>query len=108
MKKPQKNILYIFQFPRYVSTWRLKCETEKGYFFYTSKGGTTSIVSPARFDFMYRNFLIDKVEIPCESENAPSRRIKIVFENDEPDFMARKYTKEMLISMIDDIDDIEF
>ena len=109
MLKPQKNLLYIFQFPHYVATWRLKSVTERGYFFYTSKGFVTSLVTPARFDFMYRKFLLDKVEFPnvsCESSPAPTK-IKITIEK-EGDFMRRKYTKEMLDSLIDDIDTIEF
>lgn len=93
-----------------MATWRLKSVTEKGYFFYTSKGFVSSLVTPARFDFMCRKFLLDKVEFPnvsCESSTAPTKRIKITIEK-EDEFMRRKYTKEMLDSLIDDIDTIEF
>ena len=109
IKKPSFEVLYIFRFPKYVATWRLKTITDGGYFFWTSKGGVTSIVTPSRFDFMVRRFLLDEVAFPTPATPAPSQQIKVSVANtSDADFMRRTYTKEFLDSLVDNIDDIEF
>lgn len=71
MIKPSKDYLYVFKFPKFITTWRLKDELPNGNFvFFTSTGGVTKETTPKRFEYICRYCLISKIKLESLNLNS--------------------------------------
>lgn len=103
---PEPGKIYILNFTRYITTWRLKEKSEDGaYVFFTSAGAVTKPVTLSRFQFVCRHNLIAILHQPAELK--PTDKLEIQVKRKQA-FKSREYSKEEFESLIDDIDDITF
>lgn len=103
---PEPGKIYILNFTRYITTWRLKEKSEDdAYVFFTSAGAVTKPVTLSRFQFVCRHNLIAILHQPAEIKATDKLEIQI---KRTKAFKSKEYSKEELDSLIDDIDDITF
>ena len=103
---PEPGKIYILNFKRYITTWRLKEKLEDGaYVFFTSAGAVTKPVTLSRFQFVCRHNLIAILHQP--SEIKPTDKLEIQVKRKKA-FSSKEYSKQELEGLIDDIDDITF
>lgn len=103
---PEPGKIYILNFTRYITTWRLKEKLEDGGFvFFTSAGAVTKPVTLTRFQFVCRHNLIAILHQPAEIKLTDKLEIQV---KRQKAFSSREYSKEEFESLIDDIEDITF
>ena len=103
---PEPGKIYILNFTRYITTWRLKEKSEDGaYVFFTSAGAVTKPVTLSRFQFVCRHNLIAILHQPAEIKSTDKLEINL---KAKKAFRSKEYSKQELESLIDDIDDVEF
>lgn len=121
MIKPSKDYLYVFKFPKFVTTWRLKAELPNDNFiFFTSSGCKTKETTLEKFNYYCRYFLISKIKLESLSLDSAygkstSEYISVKVETPVKTTTVtlypkekKEYTKQELDELLDLVADSDF